>query len=131
MLPKEYSLLQQPGAEANFLEVYSMRVPLIATLDASNKETPFHDLDGVGRIPFSANDGDPVAVKADTVECRDFLSTGKSEINFWLEGVPAGSWDITVTDQRLVVYNRFSKGLIGKPKEKVETNNGIWLKRRS
>ena len=65
-----------------------MRVPLIATLDASSKETrPFHALDGVGRIPFSANDGDPVAVKADTVECRDFLSTGKSEINFWLEGV--------------------------------------------
>ena len=96
-----------------------MRVPLIAALDANSKETrPFPDLDGVGRIPFSAKNGEPLTVKADTVECRDFLSTGKSEINFWLEGVPASSWDITVTDQRFVVYNRFSKGLIGKPKEK-------------
>lgn len=96
-----------------------MRVPLIAQIDANSSETrPFPALDGVGRIPFSEKDGSPLTIKADKVECCDFLSTGKSEINFWLDGIPAGSWDITVTDQRLVVYSRFSKGLIGKPKEK-------------
>lgn len=51
-----------------------MRVPLIATLDASSKETrPFPALDGVGRILFSNGDGDPIPFKADSVECRDFL----------------------------------------------------------
>lgn len=96
-----------------------MRVPLIATLDANSTETrPFPALDGVGRIPFSNEDGAPITIKADSVECRDFLSMGKNEISFWLDGIPTGSWDIIVTNQRVVVYNKFSKGLIGKPKEK-------------
>lgn len=96
-----------------------MRVPIIAALDASCSETrPFPALDGVGRIPFSGKDGEPLTFQADTVECSDFLSTGKTEIGFWLDGVPSGSWNIYVTNQRFVVYNSYSKGLIGKAKEK-------------
>lgn len=96
-----------------------MRVPLIATLDANSSETrPFPALDGVGRISFLNKDGESTTFQADTVECSDFLATGKTEINFWLDGVPSGSWSVIVTDQRIVVYNKFSKGLIGKAKEK-------------
>ena len=69
-----------------------MRVPLIATLDASSKETrPFPALDGVGRILFSNGDGDSIPCKADSVECRDVLQNGKNEINFWLKEAPPES----------------------------------------
>lgn len=55
-----------------------MRVPVIATLDANNTETrPFLTLDGVGRIPFSKKDGEPLSFQADTVECSDFLIVRK------------------------------------------------------
>jgi len=74
-----------------------MRVPLIAVLDANITETrPFPALDGAGRIYFSTKDGNPLTFKVDSVECRDFLPAGKCKIGFWLERVPACSWDITV-----------------------------------
>ena len=96
-----------------------MRVPLIATLESNSSETrPFPALDGAGRILFSNGDGDPVSFKVDSVECRDFLQNGKSEINFWLKEAPPESWDIVVTDQRVGVYNKLTQGLIGKAKAK-------------
>lgn len=96
-----------------------MRVPLIATLEANSKETrPFPALDGVGRILISKNDGEPITFNADSVECRDFLSNGKNEINFWLKEAPTGSWDIVITDQRVGVHNKLTQGLIGKAKAK-------------
>ena len=96
-----------------------MRVPLIGQLDANVSEIkPFPALDGSARLPLTANDGQPAIFTADSVECRDFLPGGKSEICFWLDGIPAKSWSIIVTDQRFAVYSTYSKGLIGKAKEK-------------
>lgn len=96
-----------------------MRVPLIATLEYSVPETnPFPALDGVGRIPFSDKDGEPATFQVDEIGCVDFLSSGKVETNFWLDGIPTGGCSVHVTDQRVVVYSKYIMGLFGKTKVK-------------
>lgn len=97
-----------------------MRIPLIAPLDANCSETrPLPALDGAGKILVSKEDGNSTTYQVDSVECRDFLTNGKSEINFWLKEAPAKSWDVIVTDRRIGVCNKLTQGLIGKAKAKV------------
>ena len=96
-----------------------MRVPIVGQMDANSAEIrPFPALDAAARVTLTANDGQPAIFQADSVECRDFLAGGRSDICFWLDGIPAKSWSAVVTDQRFIVHNTYSKGLIGKPKEK-------------
>lgn len=95
-----------------------MRVPIITVLDAGTEETkPFPAMDRAGNIFFSDKDGEKTTFSADIVESMDFPAGGaRPETVFWMDGAPA--WDIIITEQRIAVLNKYSKGLIGKPKAK-------------
>ena len=98
-----------------------MRVPLIATLNANTPgNTLFPEINQDARIEFSAVDGDVSEYNVEKIDCRDFLQNGKVEINFWLNGTRHNSWKIYISDRRIVVWNPFTSGLIGKAKEKAD-----------
>ena len=96
-----------------------MRVPLIAALDANTPETrSFPATDASAGILFSKMDGRISEHYVDKVDCRDFTPGARSEIGFWLDGVKSLSWRVYVTDNRIIVWNACTKGLMGKAKEK-------------
>lgn len=96
-----------------------MVVPLIAIIDANTPEClPFPGVNGAGEVALGGDDGESAVFRFDKIECRDFPASGSSQITFWLDGVPSKSWKVTVTDERVIVSNKYSKGLFGKAKEK-------------
>lgn len=96
-----------------------MRRTLIDTKDANTQENQLYPaLDGGGKIKFGGQDGTPACYNVQTIKCLDILQNGKNEIPFWLNDIRDKSWEVFVTDQRIAVYNPYSKGLIGKAKEK-------------
>lgn len=96
-----------------------MRVPILATLEKNSAGGKiFPATDDQARIVLNDSDGGTKTFSADRVECRDMNAGHGSEITFWLDGIPCNSWKVTITESRLLFWNPFSKGLIGKPKEK-------------
>ena len=96
-----------------------MRIPIISSKEANTREDAlFPELDRDARIVLDEKDGKAATFLVQNVKCMDFISTGKGEIPFWLNGVRDKSWEVIITDRRICVYNPFSKGLIGAAKEK-------------
>lgn len=95
-----------------------MVVPLISALDRNAEEViPFPATDDMAKISIKPQDGQVKEYTVDKVDCRD-MANGRNDITFWLDDVREGSWKVIVTDQRVCVWNPYSKGLFGKPKEK-------------
>ncbi len=53
--------------------------------------------------------------RVNTVECRDFLPN-KTDIVFWMKVPVRNSWNITLTDSRIIFENQYSGGALGKAK---------------
>ena len=95
-----------------------MRIPLIGTKEANTPEDLVKPaLDVSANIIFDEEDGVPSVHKAHAIQCMDILTSGRSEVPFWLNGV-YDNWVVYVTDKRIAVRNTFSMALFGKAKEK-------------
>ena len=96
-----------------------MRVPILATLEKNSTGGKiFPTTDDQARIVLNDSDGEIKTFSVDRVECRDMIPNHGSQITFWLDDIPSNSWNVTITESRLLFWNPYSKGMIGKPKVK-------------
>ena len=95
-----------------------MRVPLIGMRDANSPQDCIYPaLDSATHVVFTAEDGTPAVHKLHEIKCMDMLTTKQTDFPFVLEGAP-DTWEVFVTDQRIVVRNPYTVGLFKKAKEK-------------
>ena len=96
-----------------------MRLPLISPISINSESArPFPALDKTGKIMPVQEDGmQAKTFSVDSVDCRDFISGGQ-EVTFSLGVLPKNSWKVTITDCRITFWNSYTKGVIGKAKEK-------------
>lgn len=102
-----------------------MTIPMIDTL-SSNESFDNNIFPATGsdaKIIKYDSDGEIVEFEVEAVEEVDIYGSQNLKMFFWKErDIP--KWKVYVTDQRIVVWHPYSKGLIGKPKEKQGKSTG-------
>lgn len=102
-----------------------MTVPMIDTLSSNESfdNNIFPATEADAKIKRYKSDGDITEFEVDSVEELDIHGAQNEKMFCWKEkDIP--KWKVYVTDQRIVLWHPYSKGLIGKPKEKQGKSTG-------
>lgn len=99
-----------------------MRVPLVATREASSKSGVglFPSTDSQAKIIYLDDDGhDLCRYTVNKVSCMDQLANKQYEKPFEFNEPNPGTWEVVLTDKRITFYNPMTIGIFGKtPKVK-------------
>ena len=96
-----------------------MRVPLIFTRTPNEKESNLWPATGPDAMPvLTKEDGkDILRFSVDKVESQD-IKDGKAHVPFSMDEPEQRTWEVLLTDRRIIVSNRWTEGFFGKTSRK-------------